>query len=556
MNQLWKMNFPEHLQTSSLKRNACFPRIRKKSINIIAISATFLTFVFFLTMIFKEFSTPSKALENTKTTTQNYDGANEKEKIYTFRHPDLFYPEREDLIPRQESIEKEKDFDPKINVEIVPNEGQDVIEDPVAYVKQTPERPLLPGNFYQNIDGVGNLEISPGVIVLHNFSAIPSSRVMEFGDHKLNVTTYDSGYMKEHFLWLPPFDWKLPNGLNQMQINLFWKQPENHWHFDDCKMWNLNVVWEVQNGESAFCNKNECINHNYTHHLNFCNWPNRVEEPKEKGKVFIFSDHYVNIFQHFFDNGIPHIATMALATGYNLSDINVMSGACNSLSVQILERLGFKSTKNCIRSSQRVSAETLIMIPSMRVLHPLYYEWFRENMKYPSLHGNINSSVKQDKIVILPRGVSGGGGGDARIIYNIEQVKERLQQIHGKENVIMGVGRYSLDHMISFYSEVKAILGPHGGAFYNHFFAPPGIDVVEMIPMMDTGKYPLQNHWNKNIPFAHLAFLSNVQLNNQKFWRYISMNSPINYNVDVDDFMEWIKQIPSLANPGPANGAI
>ena len=68
--------------------------------------------------------------------------------------------------------------------------------------------------------------------------------------------------------------------------------------------------------------------------------------------------------------------------------------------------------------------------------------------------------------------------------------------------------------------------------------------------MMDTGKYPKQSYWNKLIPFAHLAFLSSVQLHSQRFWRYISMNADTNYNVDVDDFMKWSNQILSLAKAG------
>ncbi|EAX74864.1 hypothetical protein TVAG_567100, partial [Trichomonas vaginalis G3] len=161
--------------------------------------------------------------------------------------------------------------------------------------------PLIPANFDLDFEGVANLEISPGVFVLHNYSATRSSRKFNFNNYSIDIVTFDSGFMKEHFVWLPPFKWYLPNGLTKKQIDLFWKQPENHWHFDDSNMWHTGVVWEITNGEMSHCNEDKCKNHNYTHHLNYCEWPKPTSNPQFKGNLFAFGGHLIEIFQHFFD---------------------------------------------------------------------------------------------------------------------------------------------------------------------------------------------------------------------------------------------------------------
>ncbi|OHT02457.1 hypothetical protein TRFO_30398 [Tritrichomonas foetus] len=537
------MKLPHHLDDPDGKKDKCRRFFSKKSsccrlLQVLALIA----FHILLLCAYKYyyFHQPLKKVE---------DIAKPKPIITQRTLPELYYTDDEDKIPYPPSIDKQNSYNYKSRVEYVPDVLLDIIEDPENYTNQPPERPLLPRNFYQKLSGVHNLEISTGVIVLHNYSGIPSSRIFKFAGHQLNVTTFDSGHVKEHFVWLPPFEWKLPQGLTDLQTQLFWRQPENHWHFDDCKMWSLNVVWEVKNGVSSLCDKQKCQNHNYTHHLNFCEWPTTTETPHHKGNVFVFGDHYIEIFQHFFDNGIPHLAAMSFATGLHPDQVKSVTTACNSITLQVMDKLGFRNRHSCSNMREHVSAENLIMIPSMRVLHPYYYDWYRELMNVSSYgFDSQNNPIERNKIVILPRGVSGGGGGNARIIYNIDEIKSSLEEIHGVGNVLIPDRSLSLETLFNYYSKVKVILGPHGGAFYNHFFAQKGIEVIEMIPMMSTGMYPLQRYWNREIPFAHLAFLSNVQLMSQKFWRYISMDAPINYYVNVSDFIDWTNQIPSLQN--------
>ncbi|OHT03687.1 hypothetical protein TRFO_28813 [Tritrichomonas foetus] len=558
------MNLPPHLQFSTRKSY-------KRKIRFFILIFTLGIFAFLLISFGFYFILDNSQNNDDKTIDESRKNDIRSNKIKT-----LYYPDELDEIPCNESMEKMKTWDFQTLTEYVPNVEMFPIEDPISYINQQPERPLLPRNFRQTLDGVHQLEISPGVVVLHNFSAIETHRIEKVGDIEINVTTFDSGFMKEHFIWFPPFEWFLPHGMTPEQINLFWKQPENHWHFDDCKMWNLDVVWDIENGDMPISQCERCRNHNYTHHVNHCEWPKQTNNPKYHETVFAMNDHYINIFQHFMDNGIPHMATMSIGSGIPPEKATLALPHPHGIFHNVASSLGFS---RLIGAHESISAQRLIITPSLRVLHPIYYKWFRlhfskfhddpnlgeKNLYDPNKTGEITlnqeeiekenrkeRALKRTKIVVLPRGVLGGGGGSARIIYNLEDVVKRLKKIHGSDNVVIHTGSdRSFNDILQLYREAKAIFGPHGGAFYNHFFAEEGIDVIEMIPMQESGLYPLQNYWNRLIPFAHLAFHSNVQLMNQTFWRYITTTKQINYNIDVDDFMNWTQQIPSMSIPGP-----
>ncbi|OHT06190.1 hypothetical protein TRFO_25801 [Tritrichomonas foetus] len=561
------MKLPPHLQFSTRKFN-------KRKIRFFKLIFILVIFAFLL-ISFGIYMMRNYQLENSHYYDETIDETHKK-AIRSYEMTTLYFPDELDEIPCNESIEKMKTWDFQDLTEYVPNVEMVPIKDPISYIHQQPERPLLPRNFRQKLEGVHQLEISPGVVVLHNFSAIETHRVEKVGDIELNVTTFDSGFMKEHFIWFPPFEWFLPHGLTPKQIKLFWKQPENHWHFDDCKMWNLNVVWEIENGDMPISQCERCRNHNYTHHVNHCEWPNTTHYPSHRGTVFAMNDHYINISQHFMDNGIPHMATMSIGSGIPPEEAALAIPYTYDIFHDVASSLGFNSL---ITAYDSISAERLIFTPSLRVLHPIYYKWFRlhftnfndghnlseKNRNDPKKTSKIKlnkeeiekkkrkeQDMRRTKIVVLPRGVLGGGGGSARIIYNLGDVVKRLRKIHGSDNVVIHTGyNLSFRSILKLYRETKAILGPHGGAFYNHFFADEGIDVIEMIPMQKSGLYPLQTYWNKLIPFAHLAFHSNVQLMNQTFWRYITTTNKINYKIDVKNFMKWIKQIPSMSKPGP-----
>ena len=83
-------------------------------------------------------------------------------------------------------------------------------------------------------------------------------------------------------------------------------------------------------------------------------------------------------------------------------------------------------------------------------------------------------------------------------------------------------------------------MGPHGGAFYNQFFSGPNTNIIEMLPVRKNGLYPDQTG-RMGLRFAHLAMYTNSEILHQNFYRYYTLSNTINYNIDIDDFMNWFK---------------
>ena len=116
-------------------------------------------------------------------------------------------------------------------------------------------------------------------------------------------------------------------------------------------MWNINVIWEVKNGISKLSEHKKCTNHNYTNNLNFCEWPKTLpdnQKPNLKGDVFAFGGHYIGFFQHFFDNGISHMAAMYFGLGLDrIPNISLFSAGCRGTCEGIMKRIGFKDVLGC-----------------------------------------------------------------------------------------------------------------------------------------------------------------------------------------------------------------
>lgn len=389
-------------------------------------------------------------------------------------------------------------------------------------------------NFTQNDAGVHELQIHPGIKVLHNFSAIRTEETFFSAGHKIFVTVFDSGFMKEYFLYLPPFDSYIPKGLTPKQTDLFWKQEENHIHYSDFHIPHIDVVWTVKNGISSLSNAHSCRKSNSSHHLNFCKWPTTVNNPEIKGTALVVGSHQINYFQHFFDNGLPHYAAGSLATGISPQMITVVSTACNPVTIETLEKLGYKSRQNCQSDGKQVSAELLIMCTATRVVHHYFFDWYQELMRIPI--------AERSKVILLPRG-KGSGGRGSRIIQNLHDIVPHLSKIFGSENVIIhdqNSPEKTLSALINKFSTARYIIGPHGGAFYNQFFSGTNTTIVEMLPVKENGYYPEQTG-PRSMSFAHLAMYTNTECLHQDFYRYYTISDQINYNINITDFMNWFK---------------
>jgi capsular polysaccharide biosynthesis protein len=96
---------------------------------------------------------------------------------------------------------------------------------------------------------------------------------------------------------------------------------------------------------------------------------------------------------------------------------------------------------------------------------------------------------------------------------------------------------------IALFERAELVIGSHGGAMYNALWASRMAKVVEILPINDLGGYPDQGAPQSAPQWAHLAFHTNSMMNFQRYYRYYETSQHINYNMQVDKFMEWLKAV-------------
>jgi hypothetical protein len=120
------------------------------------------------------------------------------------------------------------------------------------------------------------------------------------------------------YVRLPPFYWALPLGFDEAAAKLFWLQPENHRHFKDS---TGHVMGKVQVFYNATLVRGYSPWNNQSHYFNYdTGMVVPCANPKYDVVMFL-SGHDTHYFQHFLDNGIPHISLMEMATGIDPSEI-------------------------------------------------------------------------------------------------------------------------------------------------------------------------------------------------------------------------------------------
>ena len=115
-------------------------------------------------------------------------------------------------------------------------------------------------------------------------------------------------------------------------------------------------------------------------------------------------------------------------------------------------------------------------------------------------------------------------------------IKKSLEDRFGQENVFqIDNGCQNLSFCLDLLPKTKYIIGPHGGALYNAFFAGKDVNIIELLPIRKNGQYPAANnkYWAPNsvITFAQMA--------SQKIYRYYTFSNEINYLMNVTDFLNW-----------------
>jgi hypothetical protein len=331
------------------------------------------------------------------------------------------------------------------------------------------------------------------------------------------------------FVTLPPFHWRVPSGLDPVTTKWFWKQKQNIRRFLDTRIPVTGLVRVVNNG--LFCGHFSGSS-SQTHYKNLSSAPCHTDAPEYECAMYI-ERHEVEYFQHFLDNGIPHIALMLLATGVHPGDVTlVMSGWTTQTIPEILARWGFRTV---VARSGPVSARTLILPETVPHVHPLYYQQFRDGMGFD--HDDA------DRIVLVSR-TSADTAKRSRLLLNQAELEEALRARFGPRFVLFRPREASFSEAVDVFQKAAMVIGVHGGAMYNAMFSSPSATVVEVMPVRRNGLYRGQLTGRSIPSFAHLAMYTNALLMGQEFFRFYAVGGA-SFSIVVDRFMAWLESVPA-----------
>ena len=347
-----------------------------------------------------------------------------------------------------------------------------------------------------------------------------------------NVTETNKGTFTEYEVTLPPFYWETPHGLDNVTYDWFFKIPENWRHFGDTLTPVRGFVEVHKNAEFVGPWRGKC---NVTHYINFGEGAvNPCDGKPEYEAAILMKSHQTDFFQHFLDNGVPQIMMTLLVTGFDVSKVSFFLDGWRTEAIpRLLKRLGFKEVLR-FKTDLRISAETLLLPRICPVIHPILTQAFIDRLNF--------TDGKGDKVILISR-TSGDGTKASRLVKNQGALAERLAKTYGDRFVLFRAKGTKLDDAINLFSMASIVIGSHGGAMYNALWAPRSTKVIELVPSTTDGRYSGQGAFNsRKLPFAHLAIYTNCVMNSQDFFRYYEPGVPINFNISIDRFMNWMRE--------------
>ena len=347
-----------------------------------------------------------------------------------------------------------------------------------------------------------------------------------------DVKETNKGSFTEYEVTLPPFYWETPRGLDNVTYDQFFKHPENWRHFGDTLAPVRGLVEVHRNAEFVGPWRGKC---NVTHYINYGDGAVKPYDGKpEYEAAILMKSHQTDFFQHFLDNGVPQIMMTLLVTGFDVSKVSFFLDGWRTEAIPaLLKRLGFKEVLR-FKKDLHISAETLLLPRICPVIHPILTHAFIDRLKF--------TDGKGDKVILISR-TSGDGTKASRLVKNQGALAERLRQTYGDRFVLFRAKGTKLDDAIKLFSMASIVIGSHGGAMYNALWAPRSTKVIELVPSTTDGRYPGQGAFNsRKLPFAHLAIYTNCVMNGQDFFRYYEPGVPINFNITIDRFMNWMRE--------------
>ena len=209
-------------------------------------------------------------------------------------------------------------------------------------------------------------------------------------------------------------------------------------------------------------------------------------------------------FQHFMDGTLPKLiqARRLLA----IPDVMVLIERIRDVILwDVLKTLGVPRKRVLLYERGGYSADYLILGCVTPPLHPRIWHAARLGLGAPE---HLEVPQERAHIVLLTRKLTHNGG---RRIINIEEVKGYLSERYGERFTVYNGDAWTVSRTVEIFRNAKVVIGVHGGAFYNMYFAPKETVLIEFMPMSKNNSYELH--------LGHTIFWTMANMLSQTYWR-------------------------------------
>ncbi|XP_067667835.1 uncharacterized protein [Haliotis asinina] len=228
-----------------------------------------------------------------------------------------------------------------------------------------------------------------------------------------------------------------------------------------------------------------------------------------------------NSFQHFMDGLLPklvQVRDLLLHPDMKLLITKPRKGD-EKMIMSILDRMGIPEKQIIWYNGGTYTADFMVAACIAPPIHPVLWKSARALIGVAE-----NRPIPPDKalVILLTRAYSHNGG---RKILNFREVVDVLERRYSKDRVLVFKGGYSLNESMDLFGKAYLIIGVHGGALYNLYFARSTTKILEIMPYSKTG-YPRG--------LATTIFWSMASMIGQDYWRLLIEASSEQNNIVVD----------------------
>ncbi|KAL6075675.1 DUF563 domain-containing protein [Balamuthia mandrillaris] len=190
-------------------------------------------------------------------------------------------------------------------------------------------------------------------------------------------------------------------------------------------------------------------------------------------------------FQHWIDRGLSKLVQVWDWVVEDPSIVVLAAGGRQPVVNDLWKRSGINPDRLLDISKAKGARFNQVVFPCVAPhYHPITYQVARQRLGIKE----VVPSEQRNKVVYLTRGSTRNG----RSVTNDEEVRTALSAFladRKEELVVFDLSSFkSLDHVIDWFNHnALALVGPHGGAFYNLLYCAAGTLVVEFFPFVRQG---------------------------------------------------------------------